>query len=236
MMWIGTAKGILKLKHIPTLSTSFKGELKTDGKSIDETYVLAITYVEKASSVLVSTNASEIWAFSDMLTPEGLVIEERIRLQPELNCYQLIVVEVRGSLEVWGTMDNSQLILFQKHGKGWMMGGPYKVKCRQNWQFYHIAHAAFEDQKGDTHNHLWVPYWKKGSIVCWDLQKRQHRTTLDTSALKSCKSSTHCTHTFTILPFYMECNFFFKLQQQYSFFLFFQVLKEIIYIPKLLHL
>lgn len=188
-MWIGTTKGVLKLKHTPTLTTKYKGELKTEGKSVKETYVLAITYVEKVSSVLVSTNASEIWAFNDTPTPEGLVIEERIRLPTDMNCYQMIAVEVRGSLEVWGTMDKSQLIMFQKQGKGWMMDGPYKVKCKQDWQFYHIAHAEFEDKEGDTHNHLWVPYWKKASIVCWDLQKRQYRTTLDTSALKSCKCS-----------------------------------------------
>lgn len=183
-MWIGTTKGILKLKHAPTLTTKFKGELKTEGRSLEETYVLAITHVKKASCVLVSTNANEIWAFNDTLTPEGLIIEERMGLKPGINCYQLAVVEVRGSLEVWGTMDDSQLIMLTTQGKGWMMDGPFRVECKQSWQFYHIAHAAFEDKEGETQNHLWVPYWKKSSIVCWDLQKRQHKTTLDTSALR----------------------------------------------------
>ena len=187
MMWIGTTRGILKLKHAPTLYTKFNGELKSEGRSLDETFVLAITHVEKASSVLVSTNAHEIWAFSDKLIKEGLVIEERIRLAEGTNCYQMIVVEVFGSLEVWGTMDNSQLIMLHTHGRGWMMDGPHKVDCKPEWQFFLIAHAAFQDKIGATHNHLWIPYRQKGLIVCWDLQKRKYKTKIDTAALKCCK-------------------------------------------------
>ena len=184
MMWIGTTKGILKLKHAPTLTTKFKGELKAEDRSLDKTYVLNITHVKQESSVLVSTDANEIWAFNDKLTPEGLIVQERMSLSQDTNCYQMAVVEVMGSLEVWGTMDNSQLIMLKRQGRGWTMERPYRIDCKQNWQFYHIAHAAFEDEGGVPHNHLWVPYWKKSLMVCWDLQKRQCRTTLGTTALK----------------------------------------------------
>ena len=183
-MWIGTTKGILKLKHAPTLTTKFKGELKTEGRSVNKTHVLTIAHVKKESSVLVSTDANEIWAFSDKLIPEGLAIEERMSLSQNTNCYQMAVVEVSGSLEVWGTMDNSQLIMLRRQGKGWTMERPYKIDCRPTWQFYHITHAEFEDEKGVPHNHLWVSYWTKSSMVCWDLQKRQCRTELGTTALK----------------------------------------------------
>ena len=181
MMWIGTTKGILKLKHAPTLRTMFKGDLTTAGRA---TTVLTIAHVQKVSTVLVTTNTNEIWAFNDTLTPEGLIIEERMSLERGTNCYQLAVVEVKGSLEVWGTMDNSQLIMLRKQGREWMMEGPYRIDCKQQWQFNHIAHATFEDKNGETQNHLWVPYWEKRYIVCWDLQKREHRTTLETTALR----------------------------------------------------
>ena len=190
MMWIGTTKGILKLKHAPTLSTKFKGELKTEGRSIEETFVLSIAHVEQTSSVLVSTNAHEIWAFSDKLTNEGLVIEERMRLADGTNCYQMIIVEVLGSLEVWGTMDYSQLVMFKKQGKGWMVDGQYKINVKPESQFFHIAHAAFTDMGGITQDHLWVPYRQKGSIVCWDLQTRKYKTKIDTSVLRSGKYNT----------------------------------------------
>ena len=181
LMWIGTAKGILKLKHARSLNTKFKGELKTDGKSASNTFVLAIVHVEKTSSVLVSTNAGEIWGFSDRLTKEGLVIEERMKLSQGTNCYQMVVVEVQGSLEVWGTTDKTQLILFKKQGRGWMVDGQYRVECKQDWQFFNIAHAEFEDSEGLTQNHLWVSYRHKGLVVCWDLQNRQYKAQLDTT-------------------------------------------------------
>lgn len=187
MMWIGTAQGILKLKHAPTLITKFKGELKTEGKSVDNTFVLAIVHVKKASSVLVSTDAGEIWAFDDKLTPEGLVIEERMKLKKGTNCYQMVVVEVQGSLEVWGTTDLTQLIMFKRVGRGWMVDGQYTVECKQKWQFYNIAHAEFKDKDGVIQNHLWVSYRQKGLIICWDLQKRQYRTQLDTTQFRHCK-------------------------------------------------
>ena len=190
MMWIGTANGILKLKHTSTLNTKFKGELKTEGESRSpkDTHVLAIAHVEKTSSVIVSTNVGEIWAFVDKLAPEGLVIEEHMRLREGTSCYQMAVVEVEGSVEVWGTMDDAQLIMLKRQDGSWMMDKPYEVGGgNRNRQFFCIAHAAFRDQGGRAHNHLWVSYRHKGTIASWDLQKRQYRATVDTVSFRERK-------------------------------------------------
>lgn len=186
MMWIGTANGILKLKNTSTLNTKFKGELKTEGEPLSpqKIHVLSIVHVEQTSSVIVSTDVGEIWAFSDKLTDKGLVIEEHMILKERANCYQMAVVEVEGSVEVWGTMDNSQLLMLKQQGRGWMMDEPYKVAVKPQWQFFCIADAAFRDKGGTAHNHLWVSYRSKGTIVSWDLQKRQYRTTIDTSSFR----------------------------------------------------
>lgn len=181
MMWIGTAKGILKLKHAPTLSTKFKGDLTTEGRRTP--YILSIVHVAKTSTVLVTTDKGDIWAFRDRLTPQGLTIEDHLVLPEDKTCYQLIVIEVGGSLEVWGTMDHSQLLLLEKKRQGWEMR-TFDVASKPQWQFFHIAHATFEDKNGRTQNHLWMPYWMKSHIVCFDAQARQLKTTLDTSSLK----------------------------------------------------
>ena len=183
MMWIGTTNGILKLKNTSTLNTKFKGELKTEGEqplSPRNTHVLSIAHVEQTSSVIVSTTMGEIWAFNDKLTENGLMIEEHMILNERANCYQMAVVEVEGSVEVWGTMDNSQLIMLKKQGKGWMMEEPYKVDVKPKGQLFCITHTAFSDKDGSTHNHLWMSYRSKGIIVSWDLQRRQYRATVDT--------------------------------------------------------
>lgn len=183
-MWIGTAKGILKLKHAPTLTTKFKGYLRTDG--LQPPFILNIVHIAEKSSVLVSTDKGEVWAFEDKLTPKGLVIQERLRLPDQTNCYQMMAVNIRGSLEVWGTMDKSQLLMLSQKMGGWTME-IFPVSCEtesiRSWQFFHIAHATFEDQHKVTQDHLWVPYWKKSYTVCWDLQKREPRGGLDTTAL-----------------------------------------------------
>ena len=189
MMWIGTAEGILKIKHTTTLNTKFKGELKPEEEppSPRNTHVLAIVHVEKKSSVIVSTDTGEIWAFSDKLTREGLVIEEHMRLQVGKSCYQMVVVEVEGSVEVWGTLDNSQLLMLKQHeGRGWMVE-KYEVECKLQWQFFCIAHAAFEVEGGTTHNHLWLSYRQKRTVVSWDLQKRMYRATVDTASFRERK-------------------------------------------------
>ena len=191
MMWIGTAKGVLKLKHISTLHTQFKGELKTDGelRSPRNTDVLAITHVEKKSSVIVSTDSGDIWVFSDKLTKEGLVIEEHIKLPEGINCYQMVVAEVKDAVEVWGTLDNSQLLMLKQYkgrGKGWTME-KYEIDYKPQWQFFCIAHAAFENGGGASCNHLWLSYRQKGTVVSWDLQKMQFRTALDTTSFRERK-------------------------------------------------
>ena len=190
MMWIGTTNGILKLKNTSTLNTKFKGELKSEGEqplTPRNTHVLSIAHVEQTSSVIVSTNVGEIWVFSDKLTDKGLVIEEHVILKDRTNCYQMAVVEVEGSVEVWGTMDNSQLIMLKQQGREWMIDEPYKVDVKPEWQFFCITHAEFQDEGGSSHNHLWMSYRSKGTVVSWDLQKRQYRVKVDTKSFGECK-------------------------------------------------
>ena len=181
MMWIGTTNGILKLKHAPTLVTKFKGKLKTE--TTPNPFILNITHVDKTSSVLVTTSANDIWVFHDKLSDKGLVIEDHLMLPNSINCYQLAMLEVGGSLEVWGTMDRNQLLLLEKKRLGWEMQW-FHVKSKQEWQFFHIGHATFEDKSGQIQNHLWASYRQKSHLVCWNVQDRQLLTTLDTTSLK----------------------------------------------------
>jgi hypothetical protein len=127
------------------------------------------------------------------LTSEGLVIEERMELKANTNCYQMVVVEVQGSREVWGTLDRNQLVMLKRHGRGgWMMDGPYQVQyehSRPEWQFFCIAHAAFQDKAGMPQNHLWASYRQKRTTICWDLQKRQYKAMCSTDSFTKCESS-----------------------------------------------
>lgn len=183
MMWIGTTNGILKLKQISTLSTKYKGELKSPEELMSprKLHVLSIAHVERTSSVIVSTDAGEIWAFSDRLTDAGLVIEERIKLRPNTNCYKMAAVEVDGSVEVWGTSDESQLIMFKKQGKGWTLDDPYQIEGNKGLNFFCIAYATYMG-KTSEHHHLWVSYRHKGTVVSWDLRRRQYRNTISTAS------------------------------------------------------
>ena len=174
MMWMGTTTGTLKVFHAPTLKAKFTGKLAV---GVDRpSCVLNILHIPSISCVLVSTANGDIWSFHDKLTDKGLVIQCRLALIDNYQCYHLVAVEREGLVEVWGTMDNSQLCLLESDGAlGWktqevkvQTGDPKLRLCS------HIALANFKNgSKGVEQNHLWISYRSRGVLVSWDANSRQ---------------------------------------------------------------
>ena len=172
-MWMGTTTGTLKIFHAPTLKAKFTGKLIVGvGRP---SCILNILHVPSASCVLVSTANGVIWAFQDTLTGNGLVIQCRLTLTDYYQCYHLVAVEREGEVEVWGTMDNSQLCLLERDaGLQWKSqeikvntGDPKLRLCS------HIALASFISKRGAMENHLWISYRSRGVLVVVDASSRQ---------------------------------------------------------------
>ena len=176
MMWMGTTTGTIKVFHTPTLKAKFTGKLAVG--SSNSSCILNILHVPSISCVLVSTANGDIWSFHDGLTSRGLVIQCRITLPDFFQCYHLVAVEreLGGSVEVWGTMDNSQLCLLEsdREGTDWKLQnivvdtGDSKLRLCS-----HIALANFKDKRGRQQCHLWISYRSRGVLVAWDASSRQ---------------------------------------------------------------
>ena len=193
MMWMGTTTGTLKVFHAPSLKAKYTGKLVLGFGN--PSCILNILHVESISCVLVSTASGEIWSFHDSLAPEGLIIQCRLTLTDNFQCYHLVAVESEDSVEVWGTMDNSQLCLLESDGAGWKSqeikvntGDPKLRVCS------HIALAHFKDKRGVLQNHLWISYRSRGVLVAWDATSRQQIAVVNCNhsyqqlkAGKSCK-------------------------------------------------
>ena len=184
MMWMGTSTGTLKVFHAPTLKAKFTGMGGARASCI-----LDILHLEKTSSVLVSTISGDIWSFHDRLSPHGLRIQCRLSLSDCLPCYHLVAVETDESVEVWGTLDNSQLCLLEKDGSGWKSqeirvatGDPKLRVCS------HIILASFRNKKGVTQNHLWISYRSRGVLVAWDVSSRQQKAVVNCNSFPQLKS------------------------------------------------
>ena len=179
-MWMGTTTGTLKVFHAPTLKAKFTGKLVVD-VSGRPSCILNILHIPSISCVLVSTANGEIWSFRDTLTPKGLVIQDQLALTDYYQCYHLVAVEREGAVEVWGTMDNSQLCLLETNGEGrWKSqeikvntGDPKLRLCS------HIALANFTNTRGVGQNHLWISYRSRGVLVAWNADSRQQLTVVN---------------------------------------------------------
>lgn len=178
MMWMGTTTGTLKVFHAPTLKAKYTGKLIIG--VMNPSCVLNILHVESAECVMVSTANGEIWFFHDSLSVHGLVIQSRLTLTDNYQCYHMVAVEREGTVEVWGTMDNSQLCLMERDGAGWRSqeikvntDDPKLRLCS------HIALAHFKDKKGVTQDHLWISYRSRGVLVAWDAEAREQRAVIN---------------------------------------------------------
>ena len=173
MMWMGTTTGTIKVFHAPTLQAKFTGKLKIGASR--PSCILNILHIPSMACVLVSTANGDIWSFKDRLTPKGLVKQCRLTLTDNYQCYHLVAVEREGTVEVWGTMDNSQLCLLERDGGlVWKSqeikvttGDPKLPRCS------HIALASFVNKRGVAQNHLWISYRSRGVLVVWDASSRQ---------------------------------------------------------------
>lgn len=184
---MGTTTGTLKVFHAPTLKAKFTGKL-TVGK-VRPSCVLDILHVEKLSCVLVSTANGDIWSFHDSLTTKGLKIQCRLTLTDNYQCYHLVTVEIEERVEVWGTLENSQLCLLEQDGAMWKSqeikvntGDPRLRVCS------HIALASFKDKKGVLQNHLWISYRSRGVLVSWDALSRQQRKVINCNNYQQLKN------------------------------------------------
>ena len=179
-MWMGTSSGTLKVFHAPTLKSKYTGKLTMEG--LPASAILDIRHVEETASVLVATVNGEVWSFYDRIVTGGLKIQDRIIL-PELSpCYHMVKVNVQGSVEVWGTMDNNRVLLLEKSGggSGWKKlefeSNPGDSKLRL---CSFVAHANFTGKDGSMQNHVWLSYRHRSVLVCWDARTRRQRCTLN---------------------------------------------------------
>lgn len=186
MMWMGTTAGTLKVFHAPTLRAKFTGKVMIGG--IHSSCILDILHVESASCVLISTACGDIWSFHDGLTTKGLKIQCRLNLIDNYQCYHLVALETEGSVQVWGTLDDSQLCLLERDGAGWKSqaikvrtGDPKLRLCS------HIALASFKDKKRVLQNHLWISYRSRGVLVAWDTSSRQQRAVINCNSFQQLK-------------------------------------------------
>ena len=181
MMWLGTTSGTLKIFHAPTLKAKFTGKLAIGG--IQASSILDICHVPKASCVFIATVNGDLWTFDDCLSPRGLRIQNRLTLTDNYRIYHLVVVETATSVEVWGTVDDSQLCLLEREESGWksqemkiVTGDPKLRVCS------HITLASFKNKRGVQQSYLWISYRSRGLLVAWDASSRKQR------ALVNCNS------------------------------------------------
>ena len=178
-MWTGTSSGTLKVFHAPTLKAKYAGKLTMEG--LPASAILDIRHVEETSSVLVATVNGEIWSFYDRIVPGGLKIQDRIILPEMSPCYHMVKVNVQGSVEVWGTLDNNRVLLLEKSGgPGWRKlefeSNPGDSRLRL---CSFVAHASFTGKDGSMHNHVWLSYRHRSVLVCWDARTRRQKCVLD---------------------------------------------------------
>ena len=200
-MWMGTSSGTLKVFHAPTLKTTFAGRLiMADIENSIKSAILDILYVPETSSVLVANVKGEIWSFYDRIVPGGLKIQDRILLPDYSPCYHMAKVNVQGSIEVWGTMDDNRILLLEKTGDGWrkleFLAKPQDPKLKL---CSYIAHAHFTGRDGSPCNHIWISYRNRSVLVGWDANTRQQRCILNCAdklktgqQVKNTKFATEC--------------------------------------------
>ena len=187
-MWMGTSTGLLKVFYAPTLKAKFAGKLDI-GNATTASPILDILHVEETSSVLVVNTIGEIWSFSDKIVPGGLKIQDRILLPDNNPCFHLAKVNVQGSVEVWGSMDNNRVLLLERAELGWKKlefeSDPKDPKLRL---CSFIAHASFTARDGKPANHIWISYRQRTFLVSWDAKERKQRAIVNcTNKLKTGK-------------------------------------------------
>ena len=184
MIWMGTTTGTIMVFHAPTLKTKFCGKLTgmTDNLegSMSGRVILDIRHIPETSSVLVAKVNGEIWSLRDKISKGGIRIEDQILLPDYSPCYHMVKVNVEGSIEVWGTMENNRILLLERGDYGWkkneLVADPKDHKLRL---CSYIVHTTFTGRDGLDLSHVWISYRNRSVLVSFDAKSRKQRCILN---------------------------------------------------------
>ena len=180
MIWMGTITGTVMVFHAPTLKKEFAGKLTRTVSNSENSVILDIQHVSETSSVIITKDNGEIWFLRDRIIRGRLQIEHQLILPNYSPCYHMVKVKVEGSIEVWGTMENNQVLLLEKQQSGWsrtdLVADPEDHRPRL---CFYIVHTSFTGIDGSELSHIWISYQNKSLMVSFDVKTRKQRCILN---------------------------------------------------------
>lgn len=80
MMWVGTVSGEIKIFHASTLQVLYVCTLCDEKVQTDlNLKILAIIYIAKTRTVLISASSGKIWSFFDAIVNDCLRIQQKLK-------------------------------------------------------------------------------------------------------------------------------------------------------------
>ena len=179
-MWLGSVNGELRVIHAPTMKTQFVHSLSSRHFPTPAC-ILDIVHVKTDRKVMVSTHNFDFWIFSDVPDKSGLRLQSHLQFSDEYPVFHMAVVDVNGSLEVWGTRSENKIMVFQRHQSKWDYS---ELQCEpfSGGRLLTVALATssvFTGKHGDTKSHVWVSFNRRAYIVCWDAVKKKQLHKVD---------------------------------------------------------
>jgi hypothetical protein len=179
MIWMGTITGTIMVFHA-TLRKEFAGKLTRTVSNPENSVILDIQHIPETSSVLITKDNGEIWFLRDTLIDGRLQIEHQLLLPKYSPCYHMVKVKVEGSIEVWGTMENNQVLLLENQQSGWssqkLVVDPEDHRPRL---CFYIVHTSFTGRDGLEMSHIWISYQNKSLMVSFDAKTKKQRCILN---------------------------------------------------------
>ena len=90
---------------------------------------------------------------------------------------------MKGSqIEVWGTMENSTLLLLEQSHNTWR-DSHLRVHSRDPTlrPCSYIAFTSFTDSSGEEAEHVWMAFWQSAELVSFDARTKKQRIVLNCS-------------------------------------------------------
>ena len=163
-----------------TLTILYSGTLDESSESTEHAQPISnIMYIDRGeNSIVLVMYKGMMWSLLDEISQDKFYVLDTYPLSDHS---QLVTVDSKPNIEVWGAVENNLFIL-ERECTGWRYQELAVDSMNHNLGLSSsIVHTHFTGESGLDESHVWISYCHQSVLVSFDVITRKQRCTLDCS-------------------------------------------------------
>ena len=182
-IWIGLKSSMIVVLDAAALTMFYSGALDKSYASKSDNLerlqpISNIMYIDREeNSIVLVVYKGMMWSLQHEISDKFHVLDT----YPLPEQCQLVNVDNKPNIEVWGAVENS-LFIFERECTGWRTQELAIDSIDHNLGLSScIVHTHFTGESGLDQSHIWVSYCHQSVLISFDVVTRKQRCTLDCS-------------------------------------------------------